>query len=73
MAGIGPRTNADTGADEPWELKDLFKDWLERHYPLKAKHIMSRVHEMRGGRDNDPCFGSRMVGAGLRRERRTTR
>ena len=48
----------------PWEVKDLFKDWLERHYPLKAKHVMSRVHAMRGGRDNDPCFGSRMVGDG---------
>jgi DNA repair photolyase len=49
----------------PWEVKDLFKDWLERHYPLKAKHVMSRVHDMRGGRDNDPYFGSRMVGSGL--------
>ena len=48
----------------PWEVKDLFKDWLERHYPLKAKHVMSRVHAMRGGRDNDPSFGSRMVGTG---------
>jgi DNA repair photolyase len=48
----------------PWEVKDLFKDWLERHYPLKAKHIMSRVHEMREGRDNDPCFGTRMIGSG---------
>jgi DNA repair photolyase len=48
----------------PWEVKDLFKDWLERNYPLKAKHVMSRVHEMREGRDNDPCWGSRMVGSG---------
>ena len=48
----------------PWEVKDLFKDWLERHYPLKAKHVMSRVHAMRGGRDNDPDFGSRMTGEG---------
>ena len=48
----------------PWEVKDLFKDWLERHYPLKANHVMSRVHAMRQGRDNDPCFGSRMVGDG---------
>ena len=48
----------------PWEVKDLFKDWLERHYPLKAKHVMSRVHAMRGGRDNDPNFGSRMKGEG---------
>jgi DNA repair photolyase len=49
----------------PWEVKDIFKDWLERHYPLKAKHVMSRVHQMREGRDNDPCFGKRMVGSGL--------
>lgn len=48
----------------PWEVKDLFKEWLERNYPLKAKHVMSRVHEMRAGRDNDPCFGSRMIGSG---------
>ena len=48
----------------PWEVKDLFKDWLMRHYPLKARHVMSRVHEMRGGRDNDPNFGSRMRGSG---------
>jgi len=48
----------------PWEVKDLFKDWLERNYPLKAKHVMSRVHAMRGGRDNDPNFGSRMRGTG---------
>ena len=48
----------------PWEVKDLFKDWLMRHYPLKAGHVMSRVHEMRGGRDNDPRFGSRMRGSG---------
>ena len=48
----------------PWEIKSLFRDWLERHYPLKAKHVMSRVHQMRGGRDNDPEFGTRMTGSG---------
>ena len=48
----------------PWEVKTLFADWLERHYPLKAKHVMSRLHAMRGGRDNDPRFGSRMRGEG---------
>jgi DNA repair photolyase len=48
----------------PYEVKDLFRDWLERNYPLKAKHIMSRVHEMREGRDNDPGFGSRFTGTG---------
>ncbi len=48
----------------PYEVKELFRDWLERNYPLKAKHVMSRVHEMRGGRDNDPNFGSRFTGKG---------
>jgi DNA repair photolyase len=49
----------------PWELKDLFKDWLEHHFPLKAAHVMSRVRQMRGGRENDPGFGSRLRGEGL--------
>ena len=48
----------------PYEVKHLFRDWLQQHYPLKAAHVMSRVHEMRDGRDNDPDFGSRMVGKG---------
>lgn len=48
----------------PHEVKDLFRHWLETHYPLKAKHVMSRVNAMRGGRDNDPQFGSRMRGSG---------
>src|SRR5258708_37670532 len=47
-----------------WEVKDLFKDWLERNYPLKAKRVMARIRDMRGGRDNDPQFGSRMKGGG---------
>ena len=48
----------------PYEGKDLFRHWLETHYPMKAKHVMSRVNAMRGGRDNDPRFGSRMRGSG---------
>ncbi len=48
----------------PWELKELFRDWLATHYPLKAEHVMSRVQQMRGGRDNDPAFGARMRGDG---------
>lgn len=49
----------------PYEVKDLFKDWLATHYPLKAEHVMSRMREMRGGRENDPEFGSRFRGQGL--------
>ncbi len=49
----------------PFELKELFRNWLENHFPLKAAHVMSRVQEMRGGSDNDPNFGSRMIGEGI--------
>jgi DNA repair photolyase len=49
----------------PYELKDLFKGWLERHYPLKAAHVMSQIRQMRGGRENDPRFGARMRGEGI--------
>ncbi|MEQ1881534.1 MAG: PA0069 family radical SAM protein [Burkholderiales bacterium] len=48
----------------PYEVKDLFRDWLVQNYPLKAGHVMSRVQQMREGRDNDPQFGSRMRGSG---------
>src|SRR3989442_5202277 len=46
----------------PWEVKDLFKDWLERNYPLKAKHVMARIRDMRGGGGKHPRFGRRMKG-----------
>src|SRR5258706_6449168 len=48
----------------PNELKDLFKEWLAAHYPDRAQHVISIVHQMRGGRDNDPNFGTRMSGTG---------
>ena len=48
----------------PNELKTLFREWLAAHYPLRAEHVMSIVRELRGGRDNDPRFGTRMTGTG---------
>jgi DNA repair photolyase len=48
----------------PYEIKDLFKDWLEQHFPDRAQHVMSLIKDMRGGRDNDPRFGTRMRGEG---------
>jgi DNA repair photolyase len=48
----------------PNELKVLFKEWLAAHYPQRADHVISIVHQMRGGRDNDPRFGTRMTGTG---------
>ncbi len=48
----------------PYEVKTLFREWLAEHYPDRAAHVMSLVNEMRGGRDNDPNFGTRMSGLG---------
>jgi DNA repair photolyase len=48
----------------PHELKVLFREWLETHYPARAAHVMSIIQSMRGGQDNDPRFGTRMRGMG---------
>ncbi len=48
----------------PYEVKTLFRQWLADHEPLKAEHVMSRIHALRGGRDNDPRFGTRFRGEG---------
>jgi DNA repair photolyase len=48
----------------PYEIKDLFKEWLHEHYPERAEHVMSLIRAMRDGRENDPRFGSRMKGTG---------
>jgi DNA repair photolyase len=49
----------------PHEVKDLFREWLNTHEPLKAEHVMARVNDMRGGKDNDPRFGHRQRGEGV--------
>ena len=49
----------------PWEVNPLFQQWLDEHFPERAQRVMARVREMRGGKDNDPNFGSRMRGTGI--------
>ena len=49
----------------PFEVKDLFEEWLAEHYPLKAEHVMSRVREMRGGKSYQAEWGVRMRGQGV--------
>jgi DNA repair photolyase len=63
-AASGARFAGWTMLRLPHEVKDLFRDWLSQHYPLRAAHVMSVVQQIRGGRDNDPQFGSRMRGEG---------
>ena len=48
----------------PNEVKPLFTEWLAANYPLRAEHVMSVVRQLRGGRENDPRFGTRMTGTG---------
>ncbi|MCG2593811.1 PA0069 family radical SAM protein [Ramlibacter sp. XY19] len=48
----------------PWEVAPLFKQWLELHYPQRAARVMHRIQEMRGGKDYDSDFATRMKGSG---------
>ena len=48
----------------PFEVKDLFREWLLEHYPLKAEHVMNRVRDTRRGRDYRSEWGTRMRGEG---------
>jgi DNA repair photolyase len=49
----------------PWELKQLFREWLALHAPDRAAHVMSLVQQMHGGRDYDSDFRTRMRGQGV--------
>jgi DNA repair photolyase len=49
----------------PWELNEVFQQWLELHYPQRAARVMARLREMRGGQDYNSNFATRMSGSGL--------
>jgi DNA repair photolyase len=49
----------------PWEVNPLFQQWLQTHFPERAARVMARVHDLRGGRDNDARFHERMKGQGV--------
>jgi len=49
----------------PFAVKELFESWLEQHFPDRKKKVLSRIRDVRGGRLNDPNFGTRMRGAGV--------
>jgi DNA repair photolyase len=48
----------------PHELKQVWREWLELHYPERATHVMSLLQQMHGGKDYDSTFGARMRGKG---------
>ncbi|WP_291453584.1 PA0069 family radical SAM protein [Cupriavidus sp.] len=49
----------------PWEVRPLFQEWLQAHFPDRAERVMNRVRDMRGGKDYDADFASRMRGTGI--------
>jgi DNA repair photolyase len=61
----GARTAFYTVLRLPWEVRPLFREWLALHYPQRADRVMARIQEMRGGKDYDADFATRMKGSGL--------
>ncbi|WDZ97830.1 PA0069 family radical SAM protein [Herbaspirillum sp. WKF16] len=49
----------------PWEVSPLFRQWLQAHFPERAARVMNRIQDMRGGKDYDADFATRMRGAGV--------
>jgi DNA repair photolyase len=48
----------------PFEIKDLFREWLREHFPDKEKHVISLIRDIHGGKDYDPTWGTRQTGSG---------
>ncbi len=48
----------------PHEVAPLFRAWLDTHFADRAGKVMATIRELRGGRDNDPAFFTRMQGQG---------
>lgn len=52
----------------PLELKTLFEEWLEEHYPDRKKRVLDLLRQARGGRLYDSRFGYRQRGTGPQAE-----
>ncbi|MCQ4165908.1 PA0069 family radical SAM protein [Tahibacter harae] len=63
-AAAGARSAGYTVVRLPYELKALFEDWLETHYPERKQHVLSVLRNIRGGELNEARFGLRMRGEG---------
>ena len=48
----------------PGNVKHVFEERLRAGFPLAAERVLARTREVRGGKLNDPNFGSRMRGEG---------
>ena len=63
-AGHGARSAGYVLLRLPLEIKDLFREWLETNAPGRARHVMTLVRQMRGGKDYDAACNTRMKGTG---------
>jgi DNA repair photolyase len=50
----------------PYQIKDLFLDWLRRHFPDRAGKVESQIRESRDGELYDSRFFTRQRGVGAR-------
>jgi DNA repair photolyase len=64
-AAAGARAAGYTVMRLPGAVAGLFEAWLEGHFPDRREKVLHRIRELRGGRLNDPRFGSRMRGEGI--------
>ncbi len=48
----------------PLEVRDLFREWLIANYPDRYRHVFTLIRDMRGGKDYDSQWGTRMTGTG---------
>lgn len=52
----------------PHEVKEIMTEWLERHYPDRARRVLALVRASRDGRLYDSAFGARRTGTGTEAE-----
>ena len=64
-AGAGARFAGYVPLRLPYAVKELFERWLDDHFPDRKPKVLARLRDLRGGKLNDPRFGSRLRGEGI--------
>ncbi|HEU0117782.1 MAG TPA: PA0069 family radical SAM protein [Alphaproteobacteria bacterium] len=49
----------------PYEVKDLFTEWVRTHRPDRPEHVLSLIRQTRGGKLYDADFSQRRSGTGV--------
>jgi DNA repair photolyase len=64
VSELGAYTSGYVFIRLPFEVKNLFEEWLDKHFPLKKNHILNLIRNSRNGKLYDAQFGKRMTGEG---------